>query len=44
VKGFAGIVAFVTAVTLYAGGALGVFLILLGVSLAAVYGPDWSRL
>jgi hypothetical protein len=41
---FSGVVGFVTATTLYLGGALGVFLMSLGLGLAMVYGPDWSQL
>jgi hypothetical protein len=41
---FSGVVTFITAATLYLGGVLGVFLMVLGLALAAVYGPDWSAL
>lgn len=41
---FSGVVTFVAATTVYLGGALGVFLMVLGLMLAAVYGPDWSAL
>jgi hypothetical protein len=43
-KQFASMVAWLTAVTLYVGGALGVFLISLSLALVLRYCVDWSRL